>query len=109
MGRRVQQGFNVAAGILLETGFIYVMAMLLVFILAPTRYVIVGAAIAIRTVCIIPIFIVVQVALGRETKNLSASISDARSSLRTGAQLTTAIDLRTSLSQEATVENRDAH
>lgn len=50
----------------LETGFIYVMAMVLVFILAPTRYVvgdpcngqkrvlmgskIVGAAIAIRTV-----------------------------------------------------------
>lgn len=57
--------------------------------------------------CIIPIFIVVQVALGRETKDLSASISDARS--RDGAQLTTAIDFGTDLSREAAVETRDAH
>ncbi len=50
-----------------------------------------------------PIFIVVQVALGKGTKDLNASVSEARSGSE-GVQFTSALHFQTSVSQEARVE-----
>lgn len=53
-----------------------------------------------------PIFIVVQVALGRGTKDLNASISGARSR-NDGVQFTSVVHFQTGVSQEVTVESRN--
>lgn len=95
MGRQVIRPYNLVAGILLESGFIYSAAIISLLILSPTPYILVGATICIRMVCIMPIFLVVHVALGHGAKNLETSLSAARSN---EVQLSSAIQFRTSTS-----------
>lgn len=95
MGRQVIKPYNLTVGILLESGFIYSAAIISLLVLSPTAYVVVGATICIRMVCIMPIFLVVHVALGRGTQNLEMSISAARSN---DVQLSSALHFRTSIS-----------
>ncbi|KAF9451584.1 hypothetical protein P691DRAFT_723845 [Macrolepiota fuliginosa MF-IS2] len=100
MGRRVVREFNLAIGILLESGFIYSCSIIAVIVLTPSRYVLVAVAVTTRMVCIMPIFIVVHVALGREVKDVDTSVSLARSRNQE-VQLSTAIHFRTSPSRDS--------
>ncbi|KAF8154597.1 hypothetical protein B0H34DRAFT_530179 [Crassisporium funariophilum] len=75
MGHEMASQYHYSIAILIESGLIYTAANILVVILAPTRFVLMAAAIAIRVVCIMPILIIVQIALGQATKDIPTAVS----------------------------------
>ncbi|KAF8994030.1 hypothetical protein BDQ17DRAFT_1367413 [Cyathus striatus] len=75
--------YNMVAAILIESGFLYSAAIVAQLILAPTKYVLITACIAVRIVCITPLLIIVQVSLGRAVEDLQSTLAMARQSART--------------------------
>ncbi|KAF8956603.1 hypothetical protein BDZ97DRAFT_1925399 [Flammula alnicola] len=67
--------YHFAVGILVESGVIYTASTLLVLSLSRTNLILMAATIAIRVVCIVPILIIVQVALGQSTKDVQGTVS----------------------------------
>ncbi|KIM43691.1 hypothetical protein M413DRAFT_69074 [Hebeloma cylindrosporum] len=75
MGSKMVSHYHFTIGILVESGLIYTVSNLLVVILSPTKFIVMAAAIVVRVVCIMPILIIVQIALGRGTKNVQTTVS----------------------------------
>ncbi|PPQ69510.1 hypothetical protein CVT24_001464 [Panaeolus cyanescens] len=70
MGPNFVSQYYFAVAVVVESGFLYTGASVLLIILSPTRFVLLGAVIAIRAVCIMPILLIVQVATGRSIEEL---------------------------------------
>lgn len=75
MGSKMVSHYHFTIGILVESGLIYTASNLLVLTLSPTKFIVMAAAIVVRVVCIMPILIIVQIALGRGTKNVQTTVS----------------------------------
>ncbi|KDR79167.1 hypothetical protein GALMADRAFT_243060 [Galerina marginata CBS 339.88] len=88
MGRGMVSHYHFAVGILVESGLIYTMSAVLVFILSTTNFIIMAAAISIRVVCIMPILLIVQIALGHNTKDVHTTVS----MLQAGTQQVVVLD-----------------
>ncbi|KAH9475983.1 hypothetical protein JR316_0011550 [Psilocybe cubensis] len=75
MGPEMMSHYNFAICILIESGVVYTASTILLFCLSPTKFVLLGGIISIRTVCIMPILLLVQIALGQSIKDVDSTIS----------------------------------
>ncbi|KAF4609945.1 hypothetical protein D9613_010650 [Agrocybe pediades] len=78
MGKKMVSHYNFAVGVLVESGLLYTASFILTIALSRTYFILVAAAISIRMVCIVPILLVVQIALGQTTKSVEATVSSLR-------------------------------
>jgi len=73
MGREITSQYQFAVAMIVESGLLYTLTNILVLALSPTRFIAMAVAFAIRTVCIVPLLIIVQITLGQST-----NLKDAR-------------------------------
>ncbi|KAF9044463.1 hypothetical protein BJ165DRAFT_1528995 [Panaeolus papilionaceus] len=75
MGPSFVSQYYFAVAIVVESGLLYTGANVLLIILSPTKFVLLGSVFAIRAVCIMPILIIVQVATGKSIDDLQVQTS----------------------------------
>jgi len=75
MGSKMVPHYHFAVGVLVESGLIYTASVILVIVLSSTDLILMAATISIRVVCITPILLIVQIALGQSTKDVETTVS----------------------------------
>ncbi|KAF9475755.1 hypothetical protein BDN70DRAFT_222544 [Pholiota conissans] len=75
LGAQMASYYHFAVGVLIESGMIYTASTLLVVIFAKSIWVMMAVAIVLRVVCIGPILIIVQIALGQSTSDVKTTVT----------------------------------
>jgi len=90
VGREMTSRYHFSVAIVVESGLLYTLTNILLLSLSPTRYIGMAAAFTIRTVCIMPLLIIVQITLG-QSMNLKDTRKTASAQQKTGPMVFEAI------------------